>query len=253
MQVELQEAAPGRSNVVARIGAAQPGAPTLMFNGHIDVVDVEAMRHPPFDADEVDGRMYGRGSSDMKSGVAAMCAAAVRAANDGVAGEIIVAAVVDEEFESIGTRTLVQRGVRADAAIVTEPTGLKIDPAHKGFTWIEVTVRGRAAHGSRYELGVDAIRHAGLVLAELHTYELTELELRTHPLLGRASLHASTISGGVGWSTYPDTCTFTIERRTLPGESPEDAVREVREACARVGSRVLGFSADVRSPSHATA
>jgi acetylornithine deacetylase len=246
MEVELQEAAPGRSNVVARIGAARPGAPTLMFNGHIDVVDVEAMRHPPFDATEHDGRIYGRGSSDMKSGVAAMCAAAVRAASRGLAGQIIVAAVVDEEYESIGTRTLVQNGVRADAAIVTEPTGLAIDPAHKGFTWIEVTVRGRAAHGSRYDIGVDAIRHAGLVLAELHEYELTELPKRTHPLLGRASLHASTIAGGVGWSTYPDACTFTIERRTLPGETPEDAVREVREACAQVAQHATDFSPDVR-------
>lgn len=246
MQVELQEAAPGRSNVVARIGPAKSGAPTLMFNGHIDVVDVEAMRHPPFEADERDGRVYGRGSSDMKSGVAAMCAAAVRAARDGIDGEIIVAAVVDEEFESIGTRTLIQHGIRADAAIVTEPTGLAISPAHKGFTWIEVTVRGRAAHGSRYELGVDAIRHAGLVLADLHAYEMAELEHHTHPLLGRASLHASMISGGVGWSTYPDACTFTIERRTLPGEVPEDAVREVREACARAGQAIPGFSAEVR-------
>ncbi|MEP7345096.1 MAG: ArgE/DapE family deacylase [Gemmatimonadaceae bacterium] len=246
MRVELQEAAPGRSNVVARIGDAKAGAPTLMFNGHIDVVDVDAMRHPPFEADERDGRIYGRGSSDMKSGVAAMCAAAVRAAKNGLDGEIVVAAVVDEEFESVGTRTLVERGVRADAAIVTEPTKLAINPAHKGFTWIEVTVRGHAAHGSRYEIGVDAIRHAGLVLADLHAYELTELEDRIHPLLGRASLHASTISGGAGWSTYPDTCTFTIERRTLPGEQPENAVREVRDACARVGRLVPGFSAEVR-------
>lgn len=246
MRVELQEAAPGRSNVVARIGMAQPGAPTLMFNGHIDIVDVDGMQHPPFDAAERDGRIYGRGSSDMKGGVAAMCAAAVRAASQGLPGELIVAAVVDEEFESIGTRTLVQEGIRADAAIVTEPTGLAIDPAHKGFSWIEVAVRGRAAHGSRYQIGVDAIQHAGLVLAELHEYELTELPKRTHPLLGRASLHASTIAGGVGWSTYPDACTITLERRTLPGETAADAMREVHQACARVGQRVPTFSAEVR-------
>lgn len=246
MQVELQEAVPGRHNVIARIGPAKRGVPTLMFNGHIDVVDVEAMRHAPFDAAERDGRMYGRGSSDMKSGVAAMCAAAVRAAQEGIDGQVVVAAVVDEEFESIGTRTLVASGVRADAAIVTEPTGLAIDPAHKGFTWIEVVVRGRAAHGSRYEIGVDAIRHAGLLLAELHRFELTTLSGRTHPLLGRASLHASTIAGGVGWSTYPDTCTFTVERRTLPGEEPAAAVREVQDACARVAHAVPGFTAQVR-------
>lgn len=246
MRVELQEVAPGRSNVVGRIGTAQRGARTLMFNGHIDVVDVEAMRHAPFDASEVDGRIYGRGASDMKSGVAAMCAAAVQAAARGLAGEVIVAAVVDEEFESAGTRTLIERGIRADAAIVTEPTGLAIDPAHKGFTWIQVTVRGRAAHGSRHELGVDAIRHAALVLAELHELDLAELPKRLHPLLGRASLHAATITGGIGWSTYPDSCVVTIERRTLPGEHADVAIREVREACARVLQRTPDFSADVR-------
>lgn len=246
MRVELLEAAPGRHNVIARIGNAELAARTLMFNGHLDVVDVEGMRHPPFDADERDGRIYGRGSSDMKGGVAAMCAAAVRAADLGLAGEVIVTAVVDEEFESIGTRALVERGIRADAAIVTEPTQLAVVPAHKGFTWVEVTVHGRAAHGSRYDLGVDAIRHAGLVLADLHDFELSELPKHTHPLLGRASLHASTVTGGVGWSTYPDECRVTIERRTLPGETPEQAVTEVREACARVATRVPGLTADVR-------
>ncbi|MFN8581701.1 MAG: ArgE/DapE family deacylase [Gemmatimonadaceae bacterium] len=246
LRVELMEAAPRRYNVVARAGSAKPGAPTLMFNGHLDVVDVEGMRHSPFEAEARDGRIYGRGAADMKSGIAAMCAAAVRAADLGLTGEVVVAAVVDEEFESAGTRVLVERGVRADAAIVTEPTSLAIDPAHKGFTWIEVTVHGRAAHGSRYDAGIDAIRHAGLLLAELHQYELAVLPTRTHPLLGRASLHASTIAGGVGWSTYPERCSLTLERRTLPGERTDDVMREVQEACARVAAHTPGFEADVR-------
>ncbi|MFN8575002.1 MAG: ArgE/DapE family deacylase [Gemmatimonadaceae bacterium] len=246
MRVELQDVADGRRNVIARVGHAKAGAPTLMFNGHMDVVDVEGMVHAPFAAESRDGRIYGRGAADMKSGVAAMCAAAVRAADAGLTGEVIVAAVVDEEFQSIGTRALLEAGIRADAAVVTEPTSLAIDPAHKGFTWVEVTTRGRAAHGSRYEIGVDAIRHAGLLLAELQRYELEELTRRTHPLLGRASLHAATIAGGVAWSTYPDSCTVTIERRTLPGERTDDVMREIREACARVGTRTDAFEADVR-------
>lgn len=232
MAVELQEVEPGRPNVVARAGAA--GGRTLMFNGHLDVVGVDGMTHPPFAAESRDGRLFARGATDMKGGVAAMCAAAWRAAQRGLGGEVIVAAVVDEEWQSAGTRGLLERGVRADAAIVTEPTRLAIAPAHKGFTWTEVTLRGRAAHGSRYDVGVDAIRHAGLLLADLDRLEREILVRPTHPLLGHASLHAATIAGGSGWSTYPDWCRLDIERRTVPGESPADAIREMEEAAERL-------------------
>jgi len=201
-RVSLQEVIAGRPNVVARIGT--PGGRSLMFNGHLDVVGVDGMTHPPFDGMTTDGRLYGRGATDMKGGVAAMCCAAWRAAKSGLAGEVVLAAVVDEEWQSAGTRGLLDSGIRADACIVTEPTRLAIAPAHKGFTWTEVTFTGRAAHGSRYDVGVDAIRHAGLLLAELDRLEREELVRHTHPLLGHASLHAATISGGSGWSTYPD-------------------------------------------------
>jgi acetylornithine deacetylase len=243
-RVETHEAAPGRPNVVARIGRA--GGRSLMFNGHLDTVGVEGMSHAPFAAEQRDGRLYGRGATDMKGGVAAMCAAAARAAAGPLDGEIIIAAVADEEFESAGTRTLLRHGVRADAAIVTEPTRLAVMPAHRGFAWIEVVVRGRAAHGSRYDVGVDAIRHAGLLLAELDDFDTEVLAGRTHPLLGHASLHASTIAGGTAWSVYPDRCTLRLERRTLPGERAEDALREVEAACARVHARQPAFAADAR-------
>ncbi|MDB4877118.1 MAG: acetylornithine deacetylase or succinyl-diaminopimelate desuccinylase [Gemmatimonadetes bacterium] len=241
--VEVVEVAPGRPNVVARTGRA--GTRSLMFNGHVDVVGVDGMVHEPWAADERDGRIYGRGSSDMKAGVASMCAAAIRATSDGLDGEIIVTAVVDEEFESIGTRGLLERGVRADAAIVTEPTRLAIMPAHLGFVWIDVTTHGHAAHGSRWEIGVDAIRHAGLVLAELDRMDAELLPTRSHPLLGRPSIHASTIEGGTGMSTYPDRCTIRIERRTIPGESPLQVQAELEAACARVATRRSNFRGDV--------
>lgn len=234
-RVELHEAAPGRPNVVGRVGRG--GGRSLMFNGHLDVVGVDGMVHEPFAADLRDGRIYGRGSCDMKAGVAAMCAAAAHALDSGLDGEVVVAAVADEEFESIGTRALVDRGVRADAAIVTEPTRLCIMPAHKGFVWIDVTMHGRAAHGSRWDLGVDAIRHAGIYLAEMDAFDRTQLAARSHPLLGRPSIHASLIEGGTGMSTYPDRCTIRIERRTIPGETIEQVVAEMRglyEAFARI-------------------
>lgn len=242
--VSLQHVVDGRPNVVARIG--KPGGRSLMFNGHLDVVGVEGMTHAPFDAHTTDGRLFGRGATDMKGGVAAMCAAAWRAARSRLGGEVIVAAVVDEEWQSAGTRCLIERGVRADACIVTEPTRLAIAPAHKGFTWTEVTFTGRAAHGSRYDVGIDAIRHAGLLLAELDRLEREELVRHTHPLLGHASWHASGIAGGSGWSTYPDHCTLEVERRTVPGESPDDALREVQDALTRVSARNSHVRGDVR-------
>jgi acetylornithine deacetylase len=244
-RVELVEAAPGRPNVVARIGAGD--GPTLMLNGHLDVVGTEGMTHAPFDATERGGRLYGRGATDMKGGVAAMCAAAWRAAQAGaLGGEVIVAAVVDEEWSSIGTSDLLARGVRADAAVVTEPTRLAVCPAHRGFVWLEVAVHGRAAHGSRYDVGTDAILLAGLLLAELDVLEREVLPRRAHPLLGRASLHAGTIAGGVGLSTYPDRCVLTIERRTLPGERDEEVLRELQDAAERVRARQPAFRAQVR-------
>ena len=235
--VELRDAAPGRPNVIARIGGGGGGR-SLMLNGHLDTVGIDGMTHDAFDPVIRDGRLHGRGACDMKSGVAAMCAAAARAARQGLAGEVIVAAVIDEELESLGTRALLEQGVRTDAAIVTEPTRLSVMPAHRGFVWMELRVTGRAAHGSRYDIGVDAIRHAGLVLAELDRLDGEVLPLRTHPLLGRGSLHASTITGGTAWSIYPDSCTVTVERRTLPGESADDAVAELRAACTRVHDRL---------------
>jgi acetylornithine deacetylase len=185
-RVEVREAAPDRPNVIARYGDGKAGGRSLILNGHVDVVGVEGMSHAPWDPAVRDGRIYGRGSSDMKAGVAAMCAAAARAANasgGSLDGEIIVTAVVDEEYSSLGTRALIAEGVRADAAIVTEPTGLKIMPAHKGFVWIDVIVRGRAAHGSRWDVGVDAIRLAGLLLAALDALDAELLPSRQHALL----------------------------------------------------------------------
>lgn len=245
LDVEVVDAAPGRPNVIAR-AAGKGGGRSLMFNGHLDTVATERMRHEPLSAELRDGRLYGRGSADMKGGVAAMSAAAVRAQDAGISGEIVVAAVADEEYESVGTSALLRRGVRTDGAIVAEPTQLAIAPAHRGFVWLEVVVRGRAAHGSRYDIGIDAIRHAGLVLAELDRLEQETLGRNTHPLLGHGSLHASLIEGGIGMSTYPDRCTFRIERRTLPGETAQDAVREVRSAIAWAQDRRPELVAEVR-------
>ncbi|MEO5903831.1 MAG: M20/M25/M40 family metallo-hydrolase [Gemmatimonadaceae bacterium] len=236
--VELQESAPGRPNLIARIGPIN--SPALMFAGHLDTVGVDGMSHSPFGGEIAGDRLYGRGSADMKSGVAAMCCAALAAFEKSESGpqrHILIAAVTDEEYESIGMRAVLDSGVTAECAILTEPTRLAICPAHRGFVWTEIEFVGRAAHGSRYDIGVDAIRHAGLVLAELDELDATILHEKNHPLLGRGSLHASTIDGGIGLTTYPDRCTLTIERRTIPGETADGAMREIQDACNRVRAR----------------
>jgi acetylornithine deacetylase len=242
--VSVHDVAPGRPNVIARIGPT--GRSPLVLNGHLDVVGTEDMVHPPFEPVRRDGRLYGRGANDMKGGVAAMCVAAARAAARGALhSELIVTAVCDEEYRSIGTSALVAEGLRASAAIVTEPTRLAVCPAHKGFVWFDVALHGHAAHGSRPDVGVDAIAHAGLLLAALVRHEETALRGRTHALLGHPSVHASMIAGGTGWSTYPAHCTLQLERRTIPGETGDQAQAELQAICDAIAHARPAFRADV--------
>ena len=217
LRVEILEAAAGRPNVVGTLDGRAPGR-SLMFCGHTDTVGVAGMVRP-FEPELRDGRLYGRGSQDMKGGLAAMLAAARTLAEGGglAAGRVIVAAVVDEEHSSLGADALVATH-RADAAVVTEPTGLDVAVAHKGFQWVSVETRGRAAHGSRPSEGRDAILRMGRVLASLEVLDRHLQNGSTHPLLGAASLHASLIHGGRELSSYPDRAWLEFERRTLPGE-----------------------------------
>jgi acetylornithine deacetylase len=165
-----------------------------------------------------DGRVYGRGAYDMKGSLAAIMITAREAAKLGLGGDLIIAAVADEEVASLGTAAVLQRR-EADAAIVTEPTELRLCLAHKGFAWLEVETEGLAAHGSRADIGVDAIAAMGRILTGITNLDRRLRNGRGHPLLGRGSVHASLISGGQELSTYPAACLVKIERRTIPGES----------------------------------
>jgi acetylornithine deacetylase len=223
LEAEVLEATAGRPSVLVR-ARGTGGGRTLLLCGHIDTVGVEGMRDPH--APRVDGdRLYGRGAYDMKAGVAAALVACREAAALGLSGEVVVAAVADEEHASLGVQEALG-AVRADAAVVTEPTEMQLVIAHKGFVWAQVEVTGRAAHGSRPHLGVDAIVKAGPILAALGALDQS-LGERTHPLLGRASVHASSIRGGGELSSYPARCVLALERRTLPGESAGDVEAEV--------------------------
>jgi acetylornithine deacetylase len=225
LAVEVSEVAPGRWNVVGRLGGEGIG-PTLLLNGHLDTVGVAGMSVEPFGAELCAGRLWGRGSCDMKGGVAALLAATAKIARDPPAGALIVALTADEEHASLGMEALVASGLRADAAVVCEPTSLAVMPAHKGFVWVEAVFHGRAAHGSRPEVGVDAIEHAGLYLAALGALRSRLCTGEPHPLLGYGSFHAGTIRGGSAPSVYPDACRLVLERRTLPGEDTNRVVEE---------------------------
>lgn len=244
LDVHVGEAAPGRPNVVGVLEGSRPG-PALMFCGHVDTVGVEGMA-APFDPVERNGRLYGRGAQDMKGGVAAMIdAVRVLKERGRRRGRVIVAAIVDEEYASLGADALV-REWSADAAVVTEPTDLQVAIGHKGFAWIEVETRGRAAHGSRPKDGIDAIARMGRVLGRL---EQLDRELQAgppHALMGTPSLHASTIAGGRELSVYPDRCVLQVERRTIAGETDRGALDEVRAIVEALADEDPTFEAGCR-------
>lgn len=226
LEVEVEEVAPGRPNVVGR-ARGSGGGPTLLLNAHMDTVGYEGME-APLEPRVEGGRLYGRGAYDMKGSLAAIMVAGAEAAEAALRGDVLVAAVVDEEVYSIGAEA-VARSYQADAAIVAEPTELRLVVAHKGFVWMEVETKGRAAHGSRPDLGDDAIVAMGRVLTGLGGLAEALLGNPSHALLGSGSVHASVISGGVELSTYPESCVLGLERRTVPGETLEIVERQIRE------------------------
>lgn len=243
LEVQLPEPVPGRPNVVA-IARGTGGGRSLMLNGHMDTVGVEGMTDP-YQPHIKDGRLYGRGAYDMKAGLAACMLAAQAAREKQLRGDVILTAVMDEEYAGRGTMDIA-RNYKADAAIVAEFTEMDLILAHKGFVWLEVETTGVAAHGSRPELGVDAIAKMGSILVELEKLDNSLRSHLTHPLLGSGSLHASLINGGRELSSYPDHCILSIERRTLPGETPEMVETEVREIIERIKSSDPHLKAEVR-------
>lgn len=231
----LEEVAPGRPNVVARVG--DKSGPTLVLCGHIDTVDGSGMEIPPFEPTVDGSRLYGRGSYDMKCGVAAAMVATAALRDDAIPGSCLLALVVDEEYASLGASHFVADH-SASGCILTEPTEGALVLAHKGFVWAELTTHGVAAHGSRWDEGVSAIGRMAPVIAELERHDRDELRQRTHPQVGPASLHCSLIEGGSGISTYAAKCRLKVERRTLPGEQADDVLAEIAAVANQSGQRV---------------
>jgi acetylornithine deacetylase len=244
LEVTVYEIAPRRVNVVGRL-KGQGNGRSLLLNAHLDTVGVGGMADP-FGATVRDGRLYGRGAQDMKGSLAAMLGAMKALAESGVtlAGDVIFSAVADEEYTSAGTDDLV-RHLSADAAIVTEPTELRLCLAHRGFVWFEVQTFGRAAHGSRYQEGIDANLRMGRFLVELEKLAV-ELPARPpHPLAGPPSLHAALLQGGSEISVYSPHCQLKVERRTIPGETAVSTSAELEAIIERLAAADPTFQATV--------
>jgi acetylornithine deacetylase/succinyl-diaminopimelate desuccinylase-like protein len=233
LEVTLVEPVPGRPSVVGVLRGSGGGR-SLMLNAHMDTVGAGGMS-APFTPSVRDGRVYGRGAYDMKASLAALMLAARSARSLRLKGDVIVTAVADEEVASIGTSAVLSQ-FRADYAIVTEPTELRLCLAHKGFVWLEVETTGVAAHGSRSDLGVDAIAHMGSILTGTLDLNKRLHEGPRHVLLGTGSIHASLIEGGQEMSTYPARCVAKLERRTVPGEDGASALREIKELIGSEGA-----------------
>jgi acetylornithine deacetylase len=244
LEIHRHEPEPGRISVVG-IWKGDGSGRSLMLNAHYDTVGVDGMADP-FSAEIRNGRLYGRGAYDMKGSLAG-CIGAVEAlvrAGHKPAGDVIVAAVADEEHSSIGTQDLVQR-YRVNGAVVTEPTSLRICLAHKGFVWLAVTTHGRAAHGSRPDLGIDANLRMGRVLAALEELNASLAGSKRHALLGPGSLHAALLRGGTGLSTYSAECRLSIERRTIPGETEELVRSQIQSILDRLAGADASFLASL--------
>jgi acetylornithine deacetylase len=241
LEVQRQDTdAPGRANVIA-VAPGTGGGRSLLLNAHMDTVGVAGMR-AAFEPVVRDGRLYGRGAMDTKGALAAFMSAAAEARALRLRGDVILTAVVDEEYASVGTERVV-REWKADAAIVGEPSGLQIVTEHKGFVWFQLETAGVAAHGSLPDVGVDAILMMGKVLAALEELGGRLRRSAPHRTLGTGSLHASLIAGGQELSSYPASCRLEVERRTIPGETPESAEAEIREALERIAKTDPRFKA----------
>ncbi|MCH7783170.1 ArgE/DapE family deacylase, partial [candidate division KSB1 bacterium] len=226
VETQINEIEPGRVNVTGVVKGSGTGK-SLMLNAHMDTVGVDGMSDP-FSGKISNGKVYGRGSQDMKGSIAAMLAAVKYITENNVKlnGDLIATFVADEEYGSIGSEQIAKQ-IKADAAIVTEPTDLQVCLAHKGFYLFEIQTKGRAAHGSRFEEGVDANLHMGRILKELDSLSKNIKINKDHPLVGPPSLHVPLIKGGTQEFIYADNCIIKVERRSIPGEKHEDIVREI--------------------------
>ena len=249
LAVQWLESVPGRPSLIVTAKGTGSGA-SLLLNGHLDTVGVTGM-DGAFEPKVVDGKLYGRGAFDMKASLAACLMTLVAAKELGLKGDVIFTAVADEENDSIGTQetlaALQQAGVRPAAAIVTEPSELEIQVAHRGFAVMQVELEGKASHTAKPEAGVNALTHLGRLLAGVERAAGTLTSGPAHPLLGHGSLQPVLASGGQELYTTPARAAATLERRTVPGEKLAQARAEIDAILAELKANDPSVSATVET------
>ena len=237
-----------RANVVTVLQGAGE-RPALVFNGHLDVVPVgdTPWTYDPFGGVHVGGRLYGRGTSDMKGGLMAMVMAvdALKRAAARLEGDLIVSGVADEETGALGAKTWVQAGglQGVGAVVIGEPTNLEVYIAEKGACWLEITTSGKTAHGSMPELGVNAVMH---MVTALQALTRLSLPYAPHPLFDKPTMNVGTIAGGNKTNIVPDRCSATIDLRTLPGMRHEDVLQEIRRTLDGLRETIPNFTYEMR-------
>ena len=238
LEVELQEVFPGRPNLIARLAPTGKTRRRLLLAPHLDTVGGDSSE--VFQPRQSHGRLHGRGACDTKGSIAAMLTAVCELAHTRrrpKETEIVFAGLIDEENGQAGSRALVATGFRADLAIVGEPTRLRVVTAHKGDVWLQLETLGKAAHGSRPELGRNAVLEMARVVELLETRYAAFLRRRRHPLLGHATINVGLIAGGTQPNIVPDRCRIGIDRRTIPGETESGVRREIKGLLRRHGLR----------------
>ena len=248
LQPELVEIVDGRPNLMCTLEGAAPG-PHLVLCGHTDTVPLNAQDAGVGFSGKIDnGRVHGRGSTDMKGAVAAMAAAMVALNRTGAlaAGRVTLAAVIDEEIESLGAEHLVASGFTADGAIVGEPTLNRVCIGHKGLEWLEFVFTGRAAHGGTPTAGINAIDAAAAFVHRIRTGLLQRFDDRADDLLGPPTLNFGTVRGGDQPSTVAASCVLTADRRSVPGETYELICAELEQELAAVRAEMPGLRTELR-------
>ena len=237
-----------RANVVTVLHGTGE-RPALVFNGHLDVVPVgdTPWTYDPFGGVQVGGRLYGRGTSDMKGGLVAMvmAAEALKRAGARLKGDLIVSGVADEETGALGAKTWVQAGglQGVGAVVIGEPTNLEVYIAEKGACWLEITTSGKTAHGSMPELGVNAVMH---MVTALQALTRLSLPYAPHPLFDKPTMNVGTIAGGNKTNVVPDRCSASIDVRTLPGMRHEDVLQEIRRTLDGLREAIPNFAYEMR-------
>ncbi|MGD8786731.1 MAG: M20 family metallopeptidase [Phycisphaerales bacterium] len=238
-----------RANIIAHVKSEGPEK-ALLFACHLDVVGPGEAKwqNPPFEAIESDGKIYGRGSTDMKGGIAAVVTAVRQIVDSGTKlnGDIVFAAVAGEEVDSCGADRFISNCTdlpEFTGIIIPEPTDFMIVTAHRGMLWLKVTTKGKTAHGSTPHLGVNAISSMQSVLNELENYEI---DVEPHKLLGECSMSINTIAGGKAVNVVPDKCSIEIDIRTLPGQNHQNIIADLEKIFAKLKSENPQFDADIR-------